>query len=65
MITEENMESEMLNDLDYIYQIYRKLLEERKTNVRQLNTLIRALKHVHHYYTLDKGDSNDIKEIEE
>lgn len=65
MITEDELENDMIDDLDYIYQAYLSLLKQKKTNVKQLNTLIRALKHVHRYYSFDKNDSDDIQELKE
>lgn len=56
MKSEEEEEKEMLQDLDYIYSSYRELLTQGTSSVTNLNTLIRALKHVHRYF--NQSDNN-------
>jgi hypothetical protein len=60
MLSEEEQEAEMLDDLDSFWNTYRDMLQKGQTNVVALNTLIRGLKAVHRYY---KGD--DTKLVDE
>ena len=62
MLSEEEQEKEMLDDIDFFWKIYRDMLHSGKTNVTSLNTLIRALKAAHRYY---KGDLDDKRMVEE
>lgn len=61
MKSEEEEEKEMLQNLDYIYNSYRDLLDQGNSTVTNLNTLIRALKHVHRYFN---QDNNNLKKEE-
>ncbi len=63
--SEEEMEREMLDDLDYLYQVYRKHLEAGNTSVRAMNTVIRALKAVHAYYSVGAGGPPELPEYPE
>lgn len=56
MKSDEEIEKELLDDLDFIYHSYRSLLEKGKTNVTSLNTIIRALKEAHKYYNYSHRD---------
>ena len=60
-LSEDELENEMLEDLDYLYQLYRKELEKKKSSVKSLNILIRALKHAHKYYSTDEETNQEIK----
>lgn len=63
MLSEDELEKDMLEDLDYMYQVYRKMLAKGQTNITQLNVVIRALKAVHRYYRSD--DSDEFKIVNE
>lgn len=61
ILNEDELEKDMLNDLDYLYENYKKELENKKSSVKSLNILIRALKHVHKYYSDDEETNQEIK----
>jgi hypothetical protein len=63
MLSEDELEKDMLEDLDYMYQVYRQMLNKGQTNITQLNTVIRALKAVHRYFR--KDDSDEFKIVNE
>jgi len=65
MLTEDEEENEMLDDLDYMYTLYRKMLDNKQTSITQLNTVIRALKAVHRYYRNNDDDDKIIIEDNE
>ncbi len=56
MKNDDEIEKELLEDLDFIYQSYRSMLEKGKTNIISLNTIIRALKETHKYYNYSHRD---------
>lgn len=62
MKSEDELEKEMLEDLYYLYQMYRKQLDSGTSSVKSLNTLIRALKHIHRYYSGEDLEKNNIAE---
>lgn len=61
ILSDDEMENEMLDDLDYLYQAYKIELQKKKSPIKTLNTLIRALKHVHRYYSDDQETNQEIK----
>jgi hypothetical protein len=50
----KELEKELLEDLDYVYKIYKDSLCSGKTNLISLNTLIRVSKLVHRFYNNDE-----------
>ncbi len=62
MLSEDEQEQEMLDDIDYLYKNYRDMLSKGKTNTTALNTVIRALKAVHRYYRISDDDDKLMNE---
>jgi len=58
MKSEDELEKEMLDDLDFIYNSYKSMVSTGKTSITSLNTVIRTLKEVHKYFSLDSEDED-------
>jgi len=60
---ESEDEKDMLDDLDFIYNSYRTMLSSGKTSITSLNTVIRTLKEVHKYFSIDSENGNKEEDI--
>lgn len=56
MKSDEELNKELLEDLDFIYQSYMDMLKQGRSRVTALNTLIRALKETHKYFNYIQRD---------